>query len=61
MAINSTSKLTSCVRHPEKKVKFFCQTDASFLCSKCVIHHTGGGHIIKEQEEINIEKAKRDF
>ena len=48
------------LRHPEKKIKFFCETDVAFLCSKCVIQHTGVGHIIKEYH-VDIEQIKSDF
>ena len=35
-----------CIRHPKKKIKFYCETHNTFLCSLCVIQHTGPGHIV---------------
>lgn len=32
----------------------------AFLCSKCVIQHTGVGHVISEYS-VDIEKIKHDF
>ena len=54
------SKATMCLRHPDKKVKFFCEIDVAFLCSKCVIQHTGVGHTITEYN-LDIEKIRSDF
>ena len=48
------------MRHPDKKIKFFCESDIAFLCSKCVIQHTGVGHIIKEYN-VDILKMKSDY
>lgn len=35
-----------CIRHPRKKVKFLCKSHEKFLCTECVIDHTGAGHNI---------------
>lgn len=35
-----------CIRHPRKKVKFLCKSHEKFLCTECVIDHTGTGHNI---------------
>ena len=48
------------MRHPRKKIKFFCETHAEFLCSSCVIAHTGAGHIISEFT-IDAEQMRADF
>jgi len=34
----------NCARHPRKKIKFLCKTHEKFLCSDCIIEHTGTGH-----------------
>ena len=39
-------KDSCCVRHPKKKVKFLCKSHDKFLCTKCVVEHTGNGHNI---------------
>jgi hypothetical protein len=54
------AKATACIRHPDKKVKFFCESDIAFLCSKCVIQHTGVGHVITEYN-LDLEKIHSDF
>jgi hypothetical protein len=54
------SNASSCSRHPDKKIKFFCESDLAFLCSKCVIQHTGVGHVIKEYS-VNTEKMRTDY
>jgi hypothetical protein len=33
-----------CKRHPKKKIKFFCERHNEYLCTHCVIDHTGIGH-----------------
>eukprot|EP01022_Parablepharisma_sp_SALTPOND_P013084 TRINITY_DN1723_c0_g1_i1.p1 TRINITY_DN1723_c0_g1~~TRINITY_DN1723_c0_g1_i1.p1 ORF type:complete len:775 (+),score=49.80 TRINITY_DN1723_c0_g1_i1:5746-8070(+) len=35
-----------CIRHPKKKIKFFCETHNEFLCSTCIVQHTGPGHTV---------------
>ncbi len=35
-----------CRRHPSKKIKFMCEPHKTFLCSRCVLEHTGAGHSI---------------
>ena len=37
------SKIT-CKRHPNKKIKFMCEIHKEFLCTICVLDHTGVGH-----------------
>lgn len=48
------------MRHPEKKVKYFCESDIAFLCSRCVLAHTGGGHLIAECR-LDLSRVKSDF
>ena len=46
---NETSSIPDhlhCLRHPKKKVKFFCESHNQFLCTSCVIQHTGVGHVV---------------
>ena len=35
-----------CKQHPNKKIKFMCEIHKTFLCSSCVLGHTGSGHQI---------------
>ena len=48
------------MRHPDKKVKYFCESDVAFLCSKCVLSHTGGGHLISECR-LDIARVRSDY
>lgn len=41
------AKELCCSRHPRKKVKFRCVSHSVFLCSECIIQHTGNGHEIQ--------------
>ncbi len=43
--VKSQSKCL-CKRHPTKKIKFMCESHHAFLCSACVLEHTGTGHSI---------------
>lgn len=60
----------NCARHPRKKVKFLCKTHDKFLCSDCIIEHTGTGHNVvaynlqsaqlrAELEELEHKYAKK--
>jgi len=35
-----------CIRHQKKKIKFFCETHCEFLCTTCIVQHTGPGHTV---------------
>jgi len=48
------------VRHPDKKIKYFCESHCAFLCSKCIIAHSGAGHLISEYN-VDVDKMKSDF
>ncbi|CAG9327194.1 unnamed protein product [Blepharisma stoltei] len=37
-------KEVCCSRHPKRKIKFQCKTHEKYLCSECIIEHTGSGH-----------------
>ena len=37
-------KEACCMRHPKKKINFFCETHTKFLCTTCIVQHTGTGH-----------------
>ena len=49
----------SCVRHPNKRVKFACQVHNTYMCSNCVIDHTGQGHKVAAFTP-NVTKMKRE-
>ncbi len=50
--------MTNCLRHPDKKVKYFCESDVAFLCSRCVLSHTGSGHLIQEYKvDLNLVRS----
>lgn len=44
----------SCPQHPSKRIRFHCKAHQAFLCSVCIIAHTGEGH------EVVSYSATRD-
>ena len=40
----SAQRVYRCQRHPEKCIKFMCEEHRVFLCTNCVLDHTGVGH-----------------
>lgn len=41
-------------------MKYFCESDVAFLCSRCVLQHTGGGHLVQECR-LDFGRVKSDF
>ena len=41
-------------------MKYFCESDIAFLCSRCVLGHTGGGHLIQECR-LDLNRVRSDF
>lgn len=35
-----------CSKHTSKKLKFLCKVHTAYLCTNCVIEHTGVGHVV---------------
>ena len=33
-----------CIRHPTKKIKYYCKTHKIYPCSSCVVDHMSNGH-----------------
>lgn len=53
-----------CLRHPQKKTKYFCENDQIYICSKCVVgEHKGhriSDHVIEPQNKMDpILKKKQ--
>jgi len=46
-----------CLRHPQKKTKYFCENDQIYICSKCVVGDHKGHRISDQQAE---QKNKMD-
>lgn len=40
------SKEFCCTKHTKKKIKFMCKVHDKFLCTDCIIDHTGSGHLV---------------
>jgi hypothetical protein len=49
-----------CMRHPTKKVKFFCETHIEFFCSDCVLSHTGPGHAVSHFS-VDLKRIQNDY
>jgi hypothetical protein len=44
-----------CSRHPKKKTKFLCLVHKEYLCTNCVLEHTGVGHqIVPFKADCNL-------
>ena len=41
------SKELCCNEHTGKKVKYHCKVHDVFLCTGCVILHSGSGHVLE--------------
>lgn len=52
--IHQKSEHLVCLRHPHKKIKFFCKTHMIFPCSICVVDHTN-------HNLVNINLNKKNF
>ena len=48
-----------CPKHPKKKIKFQCRVHSLYLCSNCVIDHTGAGHDVVTFS-VTYEQMKRE-
>lgn len=40
-----------CLKHPQKKTKFFCENDMQYICSKCVVSDHKGHRITDQLAE----------
>ena len=52
--INQKNENLVCLRHPHKKIKFFCKTHMIFPCSICVVDHTN-------HNLVNVNLNKKNF
>lgn len=54
-----------CIRHSQKKVRYFCEQDKSFLCESCLQQHNGHKYIEfklnKENFTYEINTLKNNF
>ena len=44
---NTVRRELHCKRHINKRIKFICEDHKEYLCTNCVIEHTGIGHTVK--------------
>lgn len=49
-----------CSRHPQKRIKFFCETDQTYMCSTCRKEHKGSHHNVK-QFKADMKMMKNDI
>lgn len=50
-----------CVRHPAKKIKYFCKTHNIFPCSICVVDHMSNGQHELEPFTANMETFSNEI
>jgi len=48
---NFTEKF--CLKHPQKKTKYFCENDQINVCSKCIVSDHKGHRISDKDESQN--------
>lgn len=46
-----------CTRHPQKRIKYYCETDKAYMCTACKKEHKGAQHVIK-QFKVDSKKVK---
>ena len=49
-----------CSRHPNKKVRYFCESCTAFPCSDCVTEHSGSAHHFSSFM-MTSDKKRKDF
>ena len=54
---NKSKDVCFCMRHPQKRIKYYCEADETFLCSQCKKEHKGSQHSIKEFK-VDVKKMK---
>ena len=53
-------KGVNCKRHPRKRVKFMCRLHNMYLCSDCLLDHTGNGHEVLGFS-VTIDQMRREM
>lgn len=53
-------KEVCCSRHPKRKIKFQCKSHEKYLCSECIIEHTGSGHNVVAFS-INVSMIRQEI
>lgn len=41
-----------CLKHPQKKIKYFCENDQMLVCSKCIVSDHKGHRITDKDGKI---------
>lgn len=49
-----------CVRHPQKRIKFFCEIDLTYMCSACKKDHKGPQHSVI-QFKVDMKRMKHEI
>jgi tripartite motif-containing protein 23 len=44
-----------CAKHPQKKAKYFCETDQMNICSKCIVADHKGHRVADVGEKKNVK------
>lgn len=48
-----------CVRHPQKRIKYFCEPCKMYMCTSCKKDHKGPQHLVK-QFKIDMKKMRSE-
>lgn len=53
-----------CIKHPQKKTKYFCENCQTYICSKCVVgEHKGhqiSDHLVEPHQKVDPFVKKRN-
>lgn len=52
--------IACCPKHMNKKIKYKCSTHETYLCSECIINHSGGSHELT-LFTINLKQIEEDL
>ncbi len=58
-SLNNEEVITEkfCLKHPQKKTKYFCENDQLNVCSRCIVSPEHRGHRISDKDESGVTGA----
>lgn len=58
-SVNNEEAITEkfCLKHPQKKTKYFCENDQLNVCSRCIVSSEHRGHRISDKDETSSAGA----
>lgn len=56
----SLPKIVCCLEHMNKRIKYKCNSHEKYLCSECILDHSGSGHEIG-LFAVNLKQIEKDL